>query len=102
MDVYERLIDDDCVMALPAEPFVFSRDAAIEAVTNTPRWEDVRFSDRRIVRPQDGLIAIAYKADAERGEEQYSAYCTTTMRRVAHDVWRVVAHSQLVPAAIGG
>jgi hypothetical protein len=101
-DVYRELIDEDVVMALPAEPFVFSRDAAIQAVTNTPRWDQVDFSEQQVVRPQEGLIAIAYKADARRGEERYCAYSTTTMRRIEHDVWRVVQHSQVVPPAVGG
>jgi len=96
-EVYERLIDDDVVMALPEDPFVYSREAAITAVTNTPRWDKVDFSGQRVVRPQEGLIAIAYCAEARRGEESYVAYCTTTMRRVEHEVWRVVQHSQVVP-----
>jgi hypothetical protein len=96
-EVYETLIDDDVVMALPAEPFVYSREAAIRAVTNTPRWDNVRFSEQQVVRPQEGLIAIAYRAEASRDDERYVAYCTTTMRRVEHEVWRVVQHSQTVP-----
>jgi hypothetical protein len=96
-EVYETLIDTDVVMALPAEPFVYSREAAIKAVTNTPRWDSVDFAEQQVVRPQEGLIAIAYRAEASRGEERYVAYCTTTMRRIEHDVWRVVQHSQVVP-----
>ncbi len=101
-EVYERLIDHDVVMALPEDPFVYSREAAIKAVTNTPRWDKVDFSSQQVIRPQEGLIAIAYCAEARRGEEAYSAYCTTTMRRVEHDVWRVVQHSQVVPPAALG
>ena len=96
-EVYEQLIDDNVVMALPEDPFIYSRKAAIAAVTNTPRWDKVEFSGQQVVRPQEGLIAIAYRAEARRGEERYVAYCTTSMRRVEHDVWRVVQHSQVVP-----
>jgi hypothetical protein len=101
-EVYETLIDEDVVMALPAEPFVFSREAAIGAVTNTPRWDEVAFSKQQVVRPQEGLISIAYQADARRGDEAYRAYCTTTMRRIDHEEWRVVTHSQTLPPTIGG
>lgn len=100
-EVYERLIDEDCVMALPAKPFIFARDEAIAAVEHTPQWESVSFDDQRVERPQEGLIAIAYAAHAKRGEQSYDAYCTTVMRRVQHDEWRVVSHSQLVPPAFG-
>jgi hypothetical protein len=100
-EVYETLIDENVVMALPAEPFIYSRDAAICAVTNTPRWEQVSFGNTQVVRPQEGLISIAYSAEARRGEETYQAYCTTTMRRIAHEEWRVVTHSQTLPPKVG-
>ena len=101
-EVYEELVDHDCVMALPAEPFVFSREAAIRAVENTPRWETVQFDKQQVVRPQEGLIAIGYRVRASRGEESYEAYCTSTTRRLEHDVWRVVQHSQVVPLKTSG
>ncbi len=96
-EVYAQLVDDNVVMALPQDPFIFSRQQAIAAVTNTPRWEEIDFSRQQVVRPQEGLIAISYRAEARRGEECYVAYCTSTVRRIEHDVWRVVQHSQVVP-----
>jgi hypothetical protein len=101
-DTYRTLIDDECVMALPAAPHVFDAKAAIEAVANTPRWSEVRFTDRRIQRPQEGLIVIAYQAVARRDGEEYKAFSTTTIRRRAHEDWLVVQHSQLPPPVAGG
>lgn len=101
-DVYRELVDDECVMVPPAQPFVYKAEAAIEAVSNTPRWSNVEFRDQQVMRPQEGLITIAYKATAHRDGEDYVAYCTTTMRRLEHDVWRVVQHQQtLPPVAVG-
>ena len=96
---YRDLIDDECVMVLPEQPFVLSGREAIEAVADTPRWSQVSFSEQQVMRPQEGLIAIAYKASASRGDEAegYTAYCTTTLRRLEHDEWRVVQHQQTVP-----
>ncbi len=92
---YHELIDDACVMVLPQPPFVMTGRQAIEAVADTPRWSDVTFSEQQIVRPQEGLIVLAYKAEAEReGSVGYAAHCTTTVRRLQHDVWRVVQHQQ--------
>jgi len=92
---YHELIDDECVMVLPQPPFVLTGEQAIEAVYHTPRWSAVTFSDRTIARPQEGLIVIGYKAEARReGSAGYTAHCTTTMRRLEHDVWRVVQHQQ--------
>ena len=94
-DQYATLIDAESVMVLPQPPFVLGGEQAIAAVSDTPRWTSVAFSEKRIVRPQEGLIAIAYLAEAQRdGATGYVAYCTTTMRRVEHEVWRVVQHQQ--------
>ena len=99
-ETYRKLIDDECVMALPAEPYVYTADSAIAAVANTPRWSSVEFTERKVQRPEEGLIVIAYKAKAARDGEAYEAYCTTSMRRRAHEDWLVVQHSQLPPIAL--
>lgn len=99
-DHYRELIDDQCVMVLPEQPFVLTGSEAIEAVADTPRWTQVSFSEQQVMRPQEGLIAIAYKAEATRDDKAYTAYCTTTMRRLEHDVWRVVQHQQTVPPVV--
>lgn len=97
---YHELIDDACVMVLPQQPHVMTGAQAIEAVAHTPRWSTVTFSEQQVVRPQEGLITIAYKAEASRdGSSDYTAWCTTTMRRLEHDVWRVVQHQQTPPLA---
>ena len=94
---YRESIDDACLMVLPAQPFVFTGTQSIDAVAGTPRWNAVELSERQVARPQDGLIVIAYKAQARRGEQSYTAYCTSTYRRLAHEQWQVVQHQQTVP-----
>jgi hypothetical protein len=99
---YRESIDDDCLMVLPAIPFVRSGEEAIAAVMDTPRWSRVDLSDRRVSRPQEGLIVIAYQARAEQeGHPPYVAYCTSTYRRIAHDDWKVVQHQQTPPPVAG-
>ena len=92
--VYRERVDPECLMALPAAPYVFSGEDAIAAVGQTPRWKDAAFADRRVSRPQEGLIVIAYAVAAQRDDKTYEAYCTSTYRRLGHDDWRVVQHSQ--------
>lgn len=94
---YEALIDPECLMVLPEHPYVFTGEQAIAAVQKTPRWSQVAFSEERIARPQNGLIVLAYKAEARRPDKAYAAYCTTTIRRLEHDEWRVTHHQQTVP-----
>ena len=98
---YRESIDTECVMVLPHPPYVLAAEDAIEAVTDTPRWTKVELSHREVKRPQEGLIAVAYKVAAFRNDEKgYEAYCTSTYRWLEHEVWRVVQHQQTPPVAI--
>jgi hypothetical protein len=94
---YRESIDESALMVVPQPPFVLESAAAVDAVSQTPRWDSVTFADGRIVRPQEGLIVIAYRAEAAKGEERYVAHCTSTYRRLEHEVWRVVQHQQTPP-----
>jgi hypothetical protein len=98
--VYRRSIADECLMVLPEPPFVLSGGEAIEAVSRTPRWSEVTLDDLRIVRPQEGLIVIAYAVTASRGGETFAANCTSTYLRIAHEEWRVVQHQQSVRGGV--
>ena len=99
-DHYRESIDEACLMVLPVPPFVLHGEEAIAAVIDTPRWAEVTLSDRKVSRPQEGLIVVAYKADARRGDEAYVAHCTSTYRRIAHEEWKVVQHQQTPPAVM--
>ncbi|WP_394647512.1 DUF4440 domain-containing protein [uncultured Sphingomonas sp.] len=96
-DHYRESIDESALMVVPQPPYVLESAAAVEAVAQTPRWETVTFSDGRIVRPQEGLIVVAYGIEAVKGDERYVAHCTSTYRRVAHEQWTVVQHQQTPP-----
>lgn len=91
---YREKVDPEVVMVLPRPPFVLGGDAAIAAVADTPVWESADLTERRVSRPQEGLIVIGYHVTASRGEESYEAHCTSVIRRLEHDVWRVVQHQQ--------
>jgi len=94
---YRESIDESALMVVPQPPYVLESQAAVDAVSQTPRWERVTISDGRIVRPQEGLIVIAYGIEATKGDERYVAHCTSTYRRLEHGVWKVVQHQQTPP-----
>lgn len=96
-EIYERSISSDCLMIVPQQPFMLQGREAVEAVEGTPRWSHVDFSDFTIKRPREGIIVVAYHADANRGGEHYAAYCTSTYQRLGHDDWVVVQHQQTTP-----
>ena len=100
-DHYRESIDDACLMVLPTPPFVQTGEQAIQAVIDTPRWSQVTLSEQQVSRPQEGLIVVAYKAEASKeGGEAYTAWCTSTYRRLSHEEWRVVQHQQTPPLAL--
>ncbi len=100
-DHYREAIDDECLMVVPTAPYVLSGQEAIEAVVHTPRWTSVTMSEQRVSRPQEGLIVVAYQVTASKPDAgEYKAYCTSTYRRVEHEVWKVVQHQQTPPLAI--
>jgi hypothetical protein len=95
---YEQCIDDESLMVVPAPPFIYKGRDAAQAMAQTPRWDSVELTERQVMRPQEGLIVIAYMARAHRGEgEDYEAHCTSTYRRLAHEEWRVIQHQQTPP-----
>jgi hypothetical protein len=96
-DVYRRCVSPECLMVVPEEPFVMRGEQAIAAVEQTPRWSDVEIADLQINRAQEGLIVIAYRADARRADERFLAYCTSTYQRVGEHEWRVIQHQQTLP-----
>ena len=104
---YRDSIDEACLMVLPTHPFVFTGQQSVDAVSKTPRWDEVSFSEGQIARLQEGLIVVAYKADARRGQESYTAYATSTYRHLlgeggerTEDRWQVVQHQQTVPPVL--
>lgn len=94
-DRYHERVDSDCIMALSHEPHIFVGDDAVKAVSGTPEWDEVSFSDQSVSRPEEGLIVVGYRADARKGETRFTAACTSVYRRRAHEDWTVVQHAQL-------
>lgn len=95
-DNYREKVDPEVVMILPRPPFAFQGQDAINAVAETPVWDRAELTERTVSRPQEGLIVIGYHVRAERGDggAGYQAWCTSTIRRLEHEVWRVVQHQQ--------
>ncbi len=99
-DRYHDRIAEDALFVVPAEPHILSGTQAADSMATTPRWDQVAFSDTRVSRPHEGLIVIAYGVEASRDGQVYTAWCTTTMQRRAHDDWVVIQHQQTPPIAL--
>ncbi|MCQ0972068.1 hypothetical protein MLD63_16740 [Paracoccus sp. TK19116] len=94
-EAYHERVDPECIMALSHAPHLFTGTAATEAVSGTPDWDEVTFSNKSVSRPEEGLIVVGYKVEAIKGESRFSAACTSVYRRKGHDDWSVVQHAQV-------
>lgn len=94
---YQTRLDESILMVLPRPPYVFEGQEAKDAVKATPKWDEVELSERRVTRPQEGLIVVAYLARCRKGDERYEAHCSSTLRMRGHDDWLVVQHQQTPP-----
>ncbi|WP_410218040.1 hypothetical protein [Paracoccus sp. (in: a-proteobacteria)] len=92
---YHEGVDPECVMALSHAPYLFSGQDAVEAVSGTPAWDEVTFSEQTISRPEEGLIVVGYRIKADKGDTSFTAACTSVYRRKAHEDWTVVQHAQV-------
>ena len=94
-DNYKEKVDSEVVMVLPQPPYVLTGEAALHAVMATPVWDRAELTERRVARPQEGLIVIAYRVRAEKdGHSGYEAWCSSVFRRLEHEHWTVVQHQQ--------
>ena len=95
-DNYREKVDPDVIMVLPRPPFILTGEQAIGSVADTPVWDRAELTERTVSRPQEGLIVVGYRVRAEKeGHTGYDAWCTSTIRRIEHEVWRVIQHQQL-------
>ena len=97
---YREKIARDGIMVVPNEPFILAGHEAADAMGKTPRWNSVSFSQTKVARPEGpkgGLIVIAYKVDAKRDDEEYTAYCSSVYQRLEHEEWVVIQHQQTPP-----
>lgn len=99
---YRELVDEACLMVLPAPPYVLSGEQAIEAVASTPQWSEAELSEQQVSRPAEGLVVVAYHIRVSREHETYAARCTSTYRRLGDEAWTVVQHQQTPPLAAAG
>ncbi|MEZ0000918.1 hypothetical protein ABIA18_002715 [Sinorhizobium fredii] len=91
--VYQQLLDDECLMAF-APVDIIGGVEIIRALDGAPRWLDVAMTEQRSARPNNSVLVLAYRADAQRETNvSYTAYCTSTYARTGED-WRLIQHQQ--------
>lgn len=89
---YERVLDANCVMALPGMGLM-DRDMVLRSLDGAPRWDAVAMDDKKVIRA-DGVVIIAYQATGRRGDTPpYRASCISSYR-LEGDRWHMLSHQQ--------
>lgn len=98
-----RHLTDDCLLLLPPPAGVLSREAAIALWTETPPWAGVRFGGRRVMRPNDRVVLLAYNASAHRRKELATHRVLASTLYVNRDGdWRIAFHQQTRDEVLSG
>jgi hypothetical protein len=97
---YREHLATESLMVFAPPTGVLNRARAIAAVHTAPRWTQVRFATRRLVRPADHTAVLAYAVTADHGDTDlpYLALCSSTYVRQAGQ-WKLVLHQQTPVAA---
>lgn len=94
---YRRLLRGDAVVVVPGQ--VLDRDATVEAMDASPGWDEVDFTEPRLVALGQDAAAITYRFRGRRGPDMvYEAQMTSTWTREDAG-WRMAVHQQTPLAA---
>lgn len=70
-------LDDECLLAFPQMGEmhgVFPRAHVAATATPSNRWRDLRMTERSLLRPNEDVAILSYRADVTRADgEPYSA-----------------------------
>ena len=95
-EVYERLLAPDAIVVLPGSAGILPRNAVIESIRRSPRWDDVSFESMQMTRPAPNVVLLAYEATGERdgGKDAYRARCGSMYVMNGAGEWMLAFHQQ--------
>ncbi len=89
---FSRVLADDVLMLLPNGQVVVDREEAIELMSGAP-WTSYNLQDERVLELAEHCAVVAYRVEARRGDQQYTALTASTYS-YAHGAWRMAFHQQ--------
>jgi hypothetical protein len=88
-------LDARCLLAFPQAGQmhgVFSKEDIAETASVPNRWRDLKMSHRHVLRLNDNVALISYRADVVRADGQpYRALVGSTYIQRGND-WKLAAH----------
>ena len=96
-ETFRKKLSNDAVMVFPYPAGILQGEAIVDGLDATPRWRSVVMSDR-VFRQRGNTALLAYRASAERADEDiYEVLCASTYVQDGDD-WQLISHQQ-TPAA---
>ncbi len=90
---YEANLAADAVHVFP-EWGIVDRDQALEGVAASAPWTNFTIEHRRLVELGPDVVALVYRACAERSAKPAYAAAVTSVYRRTHGRWQLVVHQQ--------
>jgi hypothetical protein len=88
-------LDERCLLAFPQAGQmhgVFSKGDIAETASTPGRWRDLKMSHRHVLRLNDNVALISYRADVLRADGQpYRALVSSTYIQRGGD-WKLASH----------
>ncbi len=94
-DFYREHLDDKCLVAFTDMAGVMGKEDIAQMVKkDPPRWSDLKFEDKGMVTPADGIAILSYQASGKRGTgAAYKAVVSSGY--VKRDgAWKMAFHQQ--------
>ena len=88
---YRAHLLEDALVIVPG--MVLDREACAAAIDASPGWDEVVLSDTRLLAAADGVAALVYRFDGDRGDMHYAALMASTYVR-RDGAWKLALHQQ--------
>jgi hypothetical protein len=94
-ELYQRHVDDECLVAFGEHASVMTRDEVAATVGNGPRWEEPQIQVRGLVEPKKGFAVLTYEATARRADDNapYVALVSSGYVKRGRS-WKLAFHQQ--------
>ncbi|GAA4745515.1 hypothetical protein GCM10023264_08640 [Sphingomonas daechungensis] len=88
-------VDKECLLAFPQMGEmhgVFAREHVAATAMNANRWRDLRLSGRHLLRVDDDVAIISYRADVTRADDQPYLALVSSAYVQTSDGWNLAFH----------
>ncbi|WP_139042951.1 DUF4440 domain-containing protein [Halorubrum tropicale] len=68
-EFYRDKLSEDAVMVFPEPTGILDRSAVLESLGGANRWQRIEFGDEQLLKIDDDIFQLVYRAVAERSED---------------------------------